>query len=427
MSLKFVRRIIGGKEQKVNLRLEDLNKPSVPQLTEALGSPDKVDYLGNAQWVNSVPEEIRSVYWKIREEALRVNSEIKRSEPDLKQEERHKKLRSQISPIIESLYASCAQKGIKETLGERFTELSSRIADQSDRLSRSDKGMTSGDENRNAAWAELSEDISSEIGSHQQEVPKTASFNPLKSEIRSQETSASRITTLNDVQSASAEDLFHELEEGLEYDRFDTQRFRAQILSKSPTPTFNEVMTLVMCYIFCGNNQTRLNDKVRDKGMGTLALQVCNRYGVVRTKMNSDSITLARIGIAFSPMVYALRVKLQADGKLPASGVICNTPQVLQDVALSGISDKVNRGSEIPDFLKKFNRTLLSATDKKKKDSLHLTEAEMDEIAQKFHQVALLGSSTDSLLQSWNYNYTGVEGAVHFYESAMNGLQTSSY
>jgi len=209
------------------------------------------------------------------------------------------------------------------------------------------------------------------------------------------------------------------LADGLEYDRFDTKKLRSIVFGRKPPPSLNEFVTVCATYIYVGNNQARLTNKVKSAQVGQAALGVLNKNGIVRTKINSSTITLARWGIAFSPAIWALRNIYQSSGRLAGAGVVTSTPLVLQDVALSGVSDRIASGSSIEDFLIKFNRALFDF--KEKGDKAKTPESDRDAVARKYYGVSLAGAKADHVLQGWNYNSKRDEVAIHeFYELCLN-------
>jgi hypothetical protein len=229
----------------------------------------------------------------------------------------------------------------------------------------------------------------------------------------------------NRIDSADLHVLILGLADGLEYDRFDTKKIREIVFGSKAPPTLNEFATVCATYIFVGNNATRLTNKVKDQTVGSAALGLLNKFGIVRSKINSTTLTLARWAIAFSPAIWALRNIYKSAGRLAGAGVITNTPVEFQDVALSGVSDRITNGSQIEDFLMKFNRALFAY--KESKVSTKTTEASMDETAKKFHGISMAGAKADPVLQSWDFNAKKDEAALREFYTLCAGSDEEEF
>lgn len=225
--------------------------------------------------------------------------------------------------------------------------------------------------------------------------------------------------TSDTINRMSYDDLISVLAEGLEYDKFEPARMRDQLVSLRIKP--NELVTLLTAYVFIGNNPMKLTNKVRTESVGKAALSIVNKYNVIRRKQDSKSLTLSRIAIAFSPAVYAIRTKLESERKLPTSGILTTTPLVLQDVALSGVSDRIPFGEQMKDYLIKFNRALTKFSEKNSREKS--SEIEMDSNAEKFLELSINGAKSDTLVQDWDFkNRTGTSGLKAFIDKVF-GLE----
>jgi len=212
-------------------------------------------------------------------------------------------------------------------------------------------------------------------------------------------------------------ELIEGLAEGLQYDTFDPKVIRNQLFSKKNLISLNELVALCQAYIFVGNNATKLSGKVKVKEVGAAVLTIANKFKVARTKRDGKTLTLARIAIAFSPIIWSLRNVLNEKGLLPSSGVQTSTPLLLQDVSLGGISDKIPSGGDVKDFLIKFNRVLMKH--KEKGEKVKSEEKDMDDTAQKYLDIAKQGVSKDKLIYDWDFNhYKSIAGIKAFYDQA---------
>lgn len=188
-----------------------------------------------------------------------------------------------------------------------------------------------------------------------------------------------------------------DLADGLAYDRFDASVIRYEVLSRTQDPM--DIMTVLMAYVFVGNNPNNLTSKVKDEKVGKKVLQVVNRLRIVRTKENSKTLTLSRVAIAFSPVVYLIRQMLMEHSKLPTSGVDTTTPHLWQDVSLSALSVSMSKRNDIKDFLLKFNRVLMKS--KEQKATTKTKEEDMDAQAVRFMDLSQANAQLDGLVYNW--------------------------
>jgi len=223
-------------------------------------------------------------------------------------------------------------------------------------------------------------------------------------------------------------DLILYLADGLQYDKFSSADVRKILFTKREPPTIQEMITMCAAYIYVGNNAAKLTTKVSSIPIGQQTLSVLNTFGVVARKAGHDSVTLSRIGIAFAPVVWALRNIYFNSGKLQTAGVGTTTPKVLQDVALSGVSQFINDGNQIQDFLEKFNVVLTKAREKTEKSKS--SPDDMKDQAIKFFELAKSGVQEDQLIANWPYNDPNSKqepGIQAFYEAALveaRGVET---
>lgn len=223
------------------------------------------------------------------------------------------------------------------------------------------------------------------------------------------------------ISTMSVIDLIDWLGDGLQYDKFSSEVVRKELFGKPTPPTLNEMITMVSAYIFVGNNASKLTSKVKVVSVGTQALGVLNKFGIVSKKADSKSLTLARIGIVLSPVVWALRNILNSKGKIQTAGVNTTTPKEMQDVSLSGVSQFIPGGEGIMDFLVKFNEVLIKAKEKGTKDKT--TTEDMKAQAEKYHNLAKEGAKEDKVLSNWKFNSPEskeVDSIVRFYNICLD-------
>lgn len=227
-----------------------------------------------------------------------------------------------------------------------------------------------------------------------------------------------------DLELMSVDQLIDMLAEGLKYDGFDPVGLRNNWLGKAGAPSFKEVVAVCTAYVFVGNNPSNLNSKVVDQGIGKDVLSMVNKFGVVAKKTTGTSLTLARVAIAFSPVVYFIRLKLHGANKLPSSGVITTTAPVLQDVCLSGVRNSLPAGSSIEDFLIKFNRVLTKAREKASKNKT--SEEDMDATAKKFSDLSIVGATKDIAVSTFDYARVDENSVRIFFEDAVKAARAAN-
>lgn len=125
----------------------------------------------------------------------------------------------------------------------------------------------------------------------------------------------------------------------LEYKGFEPREFRNGLKGKT---TGKNVITCLSAYVQIGNNPRNSESKRRKKPI----------TGLGNGLLNKD-ITLARLAIAFMPMLYLIRSIAEGHNKLRNQFPASKVPPLYQDVAFSGW-----KNLEILPFLIAFDNAL---------------------------------------------------------------------
>lgn len=144
-----------------------------------------------------------------------------------------------------------------------------------------------------------------------------------------------------------------ELLEDLQYNGFDPVLERHRLIRIWSEET---ILKMVTAYVQLGNNVNRAISKVR------------KQHSELVTALQVAQTRLARVGICFMPLTYAIRKTGVQRGKVAARFTNTRVPSELQDVAFQGWL-----GEQIKDFLVKFSAAL-SPTRKDSKTTLSLED-----------------------------------------------------
>lgn len=128
--------------------------------------------------------------------------------------------------------------------------------------------------------------------------------------------------------------------ESMRYDSFDPIWMRARFLTETKASA-SKVMNLALATIFFGNNPYERVKKAIGADQLDQIVSDMRSMNIVKTKINSDSLTLARFGQSHPLLILKVRSFLNRRGSLPSSSVIMETQvnPVLQDLSLSPFSD----------------------------------------------------------------------------------------
>lgn len=132
--------------------------------------------------------------------------------------------------------------------------------------------------------------------------------------------------------------LADKLLDDLQYNGYDSVAEREKIMRLLSN---NDIIRLVTSYVQLGNNIRRAIGRVRAQHNELINL------------LNASGTTLARIGISFMPLTYAIRRRGVQNKVIGSRFSDMKTPAELQDVAFQGW-----KGTIIKDFLVKFSAVL---------------------------------------------------------------------
>lgn len=201
-------------------------------------------------------------------------------------------------------------------------------------------------------------------------------------------------------------DEIQELAIAATYDSFDPQVIKIN-LHKALEGNAQKFMQVLLAVVYFGNNPYERVQKALDPDRLKGMMEMMRSAGVVRRKVNSSSLTLARIGQSHPVAVLALRKSLNAAKLLPTNGVRLDVTvaQQLQDLSLVPLSDKL---PNIQAFIVSFAKALYQHAKRTKKDN-GMTEAEWLDNQEKFRQI-----STGSFTRDDQFG--------HLTPEAINGL-----
>lgn len=132
--------------------------------------------------------------------------------------------------------------------------------------------------------------------------------------------------------------LADKLLEDLQYNGYDSVAEREKIMRLLAN---NDIIRLVTSYVQLGNNIRRAIGRVKAQHNELISL------------LTASGTTLARMGISFMPLTYAIRRRGVQNKVIGSRFSDMKTPAELQDVAFQGW-----KGSLIKDFLVKFSAVL---------------------------------------------------------------------
>jgi len=97
--------------------------------------------------------------------------------------------------------------------------------------------------------------------------------------------------------------------DGLTYNGLDLNKIRKKVLIKSDSSVslHDDVISMLLTYMMIGNNVRKLGEKITDKSVGEAVKVKLRAYEVKQRPVDSESVTLPRIAIAFMPAYYLLR------------------------------------------------------------------------------------------------------------------------
>lgn len=191
-------------------------------------------------------------------------------------------------------------------------------------------------------------------------------------------------------------DEVYELANAAQYDAFDPQLIKLrlrEVLGRSA----QRLASVCLAVIFFGNNPyERVKKSVDPKRLESMISEL-RGINVVRTKVNSESLTLARIGQSHPVLIMHLRAELSRAGLLPSNGVASTTPAILSDLSLTPLSDKFET---IKPFVVSFAKALHAHAKKSKKDN-GLTEEQWLAEQEKYRVISTTSFTKDDQFGAW--------------------------
>lgn len=104
---------------------------------------------------------------------------------------------------------------------------------------------------------------------------------------------------------------------GVTYQGLNTAVLRQMIWDANLT--YQDLLVILTCLAIAGNNPQRLTDraKVTDERIARAAYDIIRKAGITGMKSRDNAtLTMSRVGIAFLPLYWKLRVYLHATGRL---------------------------------------------------------------------------------------------------------------
>jgi hypothetical protein len=193
------------------------------------------------------------------------------------------------------------------------------------------------------------------------------------------------------------DDAIIDLAESLRYAGFDTAAFRGKLVTAKWTE--EDVVKALVTYIMMGNNLTsdKKINRATNPAVARTTVSWAASKGVVAQVGGGDPITLARIAKAYAPVLYCLRLKLDAKIKVQ---IPSSSPKPVCDLAFLGY-EETTVGAGSVDFVERFGLIITRVTDKKSTDQEIL--ARNRQIAQSAYE----GLKADTaLLTSMNAKVT---------------------
>ena len=143
--------------------------------------------------------------------------------------------------------------------------------------------------------------------------------------------------------------------EALQYAGFDPAKTREIVRSRLDTKMIG---IAIISYLVAGNNLEKLDVKRMDEEHGRRIKTMLREVGIANkgTRLSStETLTLSRIAMAFSPLVFLMRLYFRE--KLQRRATV-SLDVVYQDISLANISRELNFPSQYEDYLNWFGEAI---------------------------------------------------------------------
>lgn len=165
---------------------------------------------------------------------------------------------------------------------------------------------------------------------------------------------------------------------GLSYEGFSTEHTRDLLAKRGLTS--QDLIKMLIAYMHSGNNVNNITKNRSDEAKANEVSKVALKYGIMKSKIGKDSITLFRLAASYLPVYYSLRSMLKDQGVLESPQIdIPKNRLVYADLAFMPFATKYD---EVKDFCVEFGM-LISDSDKEdvKKDVENYALIGLDGIA----------------------------------------------
>lgn len=180
----------------------------------------------------------------------------------------------------------------------------------------------------------------------------------------------------------------------LQYSGFSSHKVRLTVMANM---TRKDLVKVLQTYIMVGNNYVKRLRSVNNDNTATQISEVLARYNIKTHKVTGDHLTLSRIAIAFSPVVYFLR-KLARDSKLLNSmNIRTSVDPLVCDLCFVGCQLNPLIG-DITDFSQKMSTLFRRHKEKMDKREVVWTESQIKEDSLHWEEIAQNGYMSDPVI-----------------------------
>jgi hypothetical protein len=182
--------------------------------------------------------------------------------------------------------------------------------------------------------------------------------------------------------------------DGLTYNGLDLNKIRKKILKKSESAVslHDDVISMLLTYMMIGNNVRKLGEKITNKVIGDAVKIKLRAYEVKQKPVDSESITLPRIAIAFMPAYYLLRYLSESKLQKQTSSKI---DVRFMDIVFCGVPEIFDKEG-YKTYYSEFNKLIEKKDDRSEEDDPEpLNSDGLTEYQASWVEIALNGYKAD--------------------------------